>query len=82
MQLIVRRGETGPEEWFMIEMQGDLESRNKDQVQGKFIGDLHFTKQGITHSVADLKLLILHRLPDPDPTCQVITGTEQDPIRI
>jgi hypothetical protein len=48
MQLVVRKGETGPDEWFMIEMQGDLESRNKEQVQGKFIGDLHFNKQG-TH---------------------------------
>jgi hypothetical protein len=47
MQLVVRKGETGPDEWFMIEMQGDLESRNKEQVQGKFIGDLHFNKQGI-----------------------------------
>jgi hypothetical protein len=46
MQLVVRKGETGPDEWFMIEMQGDLESRNKEQVQGKFIGDLHFNKQG------------------------------------
>ena len=32
-----------PQHW----MQGDLESRNKDQVNGKFIGDLHFNKQGI-----------------------------------
>merc|ERR1711971_448275 len=31
----------------MIEMQGDLESRNKEHLEGKFIGDLHFTKQGV-----------------------------------
>ena len=36
----------GGVEWFMIEMQGDLESRNKDHLEGKFIGDLHFSKQG------------------------------------
>ena len=34
-------------EWFMIEMQGDLESRNKEHLEGKFIGDLHYTKQGM-----------------------------------
>ena len=27
-------------------IQGDLESRNQDNLEGKFIGDLHFTKQG------------------------------------
>ena len=46
MQLLIWAGEGGLAEWFMIEMQGDLESRNKDHVQGKFIGDLHFNKQG------------------------------------
>ena len=35
-----------PTESFMIEMQGDLESRNKEQLEGKFIGDLHYTKDG------------------------------------
>ena len=30
----------------MIEMQGDLESRNKEHLEGKFIGDLHYTKDG------------------------------------
>ncbi len=58
MQLVVRKGETGPDEWFMIEMQGDLESRNKEQVQGKFIGDLHFNKQGTITSFFDLIALL------------------------
>ena len=32
-------------DWAIIEMQGDLESRVGDvQLQGKFVGDLHFTK--------------------------------------
>merc|ERR1719412_3522668 len=34
-------------EWAIIEMQGDLESRIGDvQLEGKFVGDLHFTKAG------------------------------------
>merc|ERR1712083_50763 len=28
-------------------MQGDLESRNKEHLEGKFIGDLHYTKEGV-----------------------------------
>lgn len=34
-------------DWAIIEMQGDLESRIGDvQLEGKFVGDLHFTKAG------------------------------------
>ena len=47
MQLMMGRGPGGTEEWFLLEMQGDLESRNRDHLEGKFIGDLHFTHQGI-----------------------------------
>ncbi|KAK8744362.1 hypothetical protein OTU49_000765, partial [Cherax quadricarinatus] len=36
----------GLEEWMMMELQGDLESRTKSEMQNKFIGDVHFTKQG------------------------------------
>lgn len=31
--------------WAMIDLQGDLETRKPVPLQGKFIGDLHFTKQ-------------------------------------
>ena len=35
------------DDWAIIEMQGDLESRIGDiQLEGKFVGDLHFTKSG------------------------------------
>ena len=47
MQILVKDPKNG-EELNMIEMQGDLESRlgaNVD-VSGKFIGDLHYTKDG------------------------------------
>jgi chromosome transmission fidelity protein 8 len=49
MQLLVKKaGAEETPEWFMIEMQGDLESRNKERpVDGQFIGDLHFTKEGV-----------------------------------
>ncbi|CAL4096708.1 unnamed protein product, partial [Meganyctiphanes norvegica] len=34
-------------EWVMLELQGDLESRDEDAMVGKFIGDLHYTKEGV-----------------------------------
>ncbi|XP_068220730.1 chromosome transmission fidelity protein 8 homolog [Palaemon carinicauda] len=34
------------EEWVLLELQGDLESRTHEEMKNKFIGDLHFTKQG------------------------------------
>ena len=49
MQIFVKDPKNG-QELNMIEMQGDLESRlgaNVD-VSGKFIGDLHYTKDGGT----------------------------------
>ena len=49
MQIIVKKSEDS-QELSLIEMQGDLESRlgNHVDVSGKFIGDLHFTKDGAT----------------------------------
>ena len=45
MQILVK-GRTGqtPAETFLIEMQGDLESRTHQHLEGKFIGDLHYTR--------------------------------------
>ena len=43
----MRKGEGETPEWFIIEMQGDLESRNQEHLEGKFIGDLHYTKEGV-----------------------------------
>ncbi|KAJ8946722.1 hypothetical protein NQ318_020816 [Aromia moschata] len=44
-------GETSPveglcNEWSIIELQGDLKSHTDSSFEGKFIGDLHFTKSG------------------------------------
>ncbi|XP_065569989.1 chromosome transmission fidelity protein 8 homolog [Artemia franciscana] len=35
-----------PEEWALIELQGDLNSRSDEPISGKHIGDLHYTKDG------------------------------------
>ncbi|KAJ8924835.1 hypothetical protein NQ315_000989 [Exocentrus adspersus] len=34
-------------DWAIIELQGDLKSHTDSSFEGKFIGDLHFTKAGI-----------------------------------
>ena len=55
MQFFVKKGgDSTPKEMFIIEMQGDLESRNKEHLEGKFIGDLHYTKDGTINNVIDV----------------------------
>eukprot|EP00092_Neocalanus_flemingeri_P010168 GFUD01010958.1.p1 GENE.GFUD01010958.1~~GFUD01010958.1.p1 ORF type:complete len:150 (-),score=37.18 GFUD01010958.1:95-505(-) len=66
MQFIVKSGASTPEEKFIIEMQGDLESRNKEHLEGKFIGDLHYTKDGtpiiiIGHHILYGKVVVLDK---------------------
>ncbi|XP_066250138.1 chromosome transmission fidelity protein 8 homolog [Euwallacea similis] len=34
------------EDYSIIELQGDLKSHSGTEFEGKFIGDLHYTKQG------------------------------------
>lgn len=36
-----------PDEWTIVELQGDLKSYSESNFEGQFIGDLHFTKTGI-----------------------------------
>lgn len=38
--------ETGTQEWVIIEIQGDLETRNDNSTEGEFIGDLMYSKFG------------------------------------
>lgn len=38
--------ETGVPEWVIVEVQGDLETRNDNSMEGEFIGDLMYTKFG------------------------------------
>ncbi|XP_063439375.1 chromosome transmission fidelity protein 8 homolog isoform X1 [Mytilus trossulus] len=35
------------EEWGMLDLQGDLETRHPVPLSGKFIGDLHFTQKDV-----------------------------------
>ncbi|XP_071823611.1 chromosome transmission fidelity protein 8 homolog [Apostichopus japonicus] len=48
MQIVVKTNlpEHGAE-WVMLEMQGQLESPEDEELSGQFIGDLHFNKKGI-----------------------------------
>jgi chromosome transmission fidelity protein 8 len=34
-------------EWVLLELQGDLESKQNLHLAGSFVGDLHYTKDGI-----------------------------------
>ena len=53
MQIFVKNPKDS-QELYLIEMQGDLESRlgSNVDVSGKFIGDLHYTKDGKTKFTA------------------------------
>nr|XP_056718465.1 chromosome transmission fidelity protein 8 homolog [Euleptes europaea] len=35
-----------PPEWLLLELQGELESRDGAGLAGRLLGDLHFTRQG------------------------------------
>lgn len=45
--LFVCRPDGGPtEKYGIVELQGDLKSQSETAFEGKFIGDLHYTKHG------------------------------------
>ncbi|XP_074042837.1 chromosome transmission fidelity protein 8 homolog [Leptinotarsa decemlineata] len=47
MAIIIRvPSEGASEEWAIIELQGDIKSHTDSNFEGKYIGDLHFTKSG------------------------------------
>ena len=47
VQLAMQMHPDGHPEWFMMELQGDLETKSDaTSLSGKFIGDLHFTTKG------------------------------------
>ncbi|CAB0015871.1 unnamed protein product [Nesidiocoris tenuis] len=47
MTIIVKMDDGGAEPWGIVELQGDLESREgHGSLQSKFVGDLHYTTQG------------------------------------
>uniref|UniRef100_A0A1B6KR35 Chromosome transmission fidelity protein 8 homolog n=1 Tax=Graphocephala atropunctata TaxID=36148 RepID=A0A1B6KR35_9HEMI len=47
MTILVKMG-SDPPSWGMLEVQGDVESRNQTPLEEQFVGDLHFTVQGNT----------------------------------
>lgn len=49
--------ETGVEEWGIIELQGDLETRDGESLAGQFIGDLHYDKFGVPMMIIGHHLL-------------------------
>ncbi|XP_076036444.1 chromosome transmission fidelity protein 8 homolog isoform X2 [Oratosquilla oratoria] len=40
-------GDDGLPQWVLVELQGDLTSRTEQALKDKFIGDLHYTRQGV-----------------------------------
>lgn len=46
MYIFSRPGEGLSPDWAILELQGDLKSHSDTSFEGKFIGDLHFTKSG------------------------------------
>jgi len=46
--ILVKLPNEGKEaQWGILELQGDLASQSGDDLHGQFIGDLHYTKQGV-----------------------------------
>ena len=46
--IFVKLPDSGREaQWGIVELQGDMVSQSGNDLHGQFIGDLHYTKQGI-----------------------------------
>ncbi|KAK6477298.1 chromosome transmission fidelity protein 8-like protein [Huso huso] len=48
VQILISSPEEGnPGEWMLIELQGEIESRQNTGLAGSLMGDLHYTKEGV-----------------------------------
>jgi len=66
MQIAVRAEGGAVEESYLLEMQGELESRSQAALESKLIGDLHYTKDGtpimiIGHHILYGKIVVLDK---------------------
>lgn len=57
MVQIVVRAKEGIEEWCLVELQGELETRDEAPCDGMHIGDLHFDSKGIPNLIIGHHLL-------------------------
>ncbi|XP_046659276.1 chromosome transmission fidelity protein 8 homolog [Homalodisca vitripennis] len=84
MTILVKM-ESDPPSWGMLELQGDVESRNQTPLEDQFVGDLHFTFQGNTpvliigHHILygkavtlEKPLAILEKIQLPDSTEYIV----------
>ncbi|XP_067118662.1 chromosome transmission fidelity protein 8 homolog [Centruroides vittatus] len=48
VQIVIKSKETGDvAEWSILELQGDLECTSEQDLRNQFVGDLHYTKNGV-----------------------------------
>ena len=57
VQLLVKFSPDGVSEWGLIELQGELETRDQISFDNMHIGDLHFDDRGTPHMIVGHHLL-------------------------
>ncbi|XP_062442560.1 chromosome transmission fidelity protein 8 homolog [Rhea pennata] len=48
VQIVISSGASGPAEWVLLELQGEVEARGGGGgLAGSLLGDLHYTREGV-----------------------------------